>query len=873
VIPFPVMSTAPREQLQSRLMNMAALFLLCYASILTISPSARLHTWETPFRWLHWSGYLVWLVGFSLLHRKMGRLLPDRDPYLLPIAALLSGWGLLTIWRLSGDFGWRQTLWLVVVLTTCNLLLSVPNILGWLRRYKYLWLTGGLLLMGLTFFFGTYPGGEGPHLWLGCCGVYLQPSEPLKLLLIVYLAAYLADRLPFSFSLLELLTPTLLMCGAAFLILLAQRDLGTATIILVLYAVTVYVASGRLRVLLISALSILASGLIGYQLFDVIRIRVNAWINPWLDPSGRSYQIVQSLIAVAAGGTFGRGPGLGSPGIVPVSHSDFIFAAIAEETGMLGGFAMLLLLALLALRGLHIALYATSNYQRYLAAGLTTYLASQSILIIAGNLRLLPLTGVTLPFVSYGGSSLLTVFLSLLLLTIISNQAEEEPAALTNPRPYLALGSALLLILLGTALAYGWWGYFNSQELQTRSDNPRLSINDRYTLRGALLDRHEQPLNSTAGRPGEYVRQNHYPPLSPVLGFTHPVYGQAGLEGSLDAYLRGLDGNPASTIWGYHLVYGQPPPGLDVRLSIDLRLQQLTDRLIGEHVGAAVLLNARTGEILVMASHPYFDPARLDEMHAEWLQDPRSPLLNRATQGVYPPGVAIGPFLLAQVSAQGQLPPLPEQTGVTFEGQQWDCAHPPRQPLDWGAAIGNGCPAALVELGTQLSETQIGDLYRKLGFYETPTLPLAQARAATPLNYTDPRLAILGQDQISITPLQMALAAAEISADGTRPAPRLTMAVNTPTQGWAILPNDANKTALPAAGLPTTTRLLSVTTPPSWQFTGLALSKQRRFTWFLAGTLPDWQGAPLALVVLLEEERPDLARQIGQSLLYAAQQP
>jgi hypothetical protein len=214
-----------KDQTQSRLMILAALFLFFYCIVLTLSPAVRLHSWQVAYRWDHWIAFLAWLAGFDFIYRELNRWLPDHDPILLPVTALLTGWGLLSIWRLDNTFGLRQTIWLLVSLAIFWAGLRLPRLLFSLRRYKYIWLTSGLALTALTFFFGTYPGGIGPHLWLGCCGLYFQPSEPLKLLLVVFLAAYLADRLPVSFNLMALLTPTILLIGAALAILLAQRDL------------------------------------------------------------------------------------------------------------------------------------------------------------------------------------------------------------------------------------------------------------------------------------------------------------------------------------------------------------------------------------------------------------------------------------------------------------------------------------------------------------------------------------------------------------------------------------------------------------------------------------------------------------------------
>ncbi|NMB89200.1 MAG: FtsW/RodA/SpoVE family cell cycle protein, partial [Chloroflexi bacterium] len=672
------------------MMKLAGLFMFLFSLTLTVSPAARIHSWDAPYRWLHWIGFFVWLACSAILHRLIQSKLPDRDPYILPVALLLAGWGLLTIWRLDAVFGLRQSAWLGVGTLAIYLGLRVPRLLFLLRKYKYIWLTGGLLLTAMTFLFGTYPGGEGPRLWLGCCGIYMQPSEPLKLLLVVYLSAYFADRLRDRFSLIQLLSPTLILAGAALVILLAQRDLGTASIFITLYFLIVYLVTGKKRILLFGAAVVLIAGLAGYQLFDVIRLRVDAWLNPWADSSGRSYQIVQSLIAIAAGGVFGSGAGLGSPSLVPVAHSDFIFASIAEEFGLVGITGLIVLIALLVSRCLRTALYAPNRYQRFLAAGLGGYFTVQSILIIGGNLRLVPLTGVTLPFVSYGGSSLVTSFLSILLLLLISSRTDEA-APLPDPQPYTLVSSGLLLGLGAVALIGGWWGFFRAGDLQSRTDNPRWAIADRYSPRGAILDRNNGTIVQTTGEAGDYTRQLLYPQLSPVTGYTHPAYGQTGLEASMDGYLRGMEGTPTSTIWSYELLYAQHPPGLDLRLSIDLDLQKIVDEQLGDHRGAVVALNARTGEVLVMASHPNIDPNQIDAQWDTWIQEQSAPLINRATQGLYPPGTALAPFFLAQTGNIDDLPALPGSLGYISGDLRLFCLQSSSAPT-WATAITGGCP-------------------------------------------------------------------------------------------------------------------------------------------------------------------------------------
>lgn len=812
-------------------------------------------------------GFLVWVAGFSWLHRQTCKLLPDRDAYILPTAALLTGWGLLTNWRLGTAYGIKQTIWLVVSMGIFWMGIRIPRLLDHLQRYKYLWLTGGLILTALTFIFGVYPGGSGPRLWLGCCGFYLQPSEPLKLLLIIYLAAYLADRLRMQFRLLHILTPTLVLVGAAIALLLAQRDLGTASIFIGLYFSIVFLASGRRRILAIGGISVVIASILGYLLFDVIRLRVDAWLNPWSDPSGRSYQVVQSLLAVSTGGVFGSGPGLGSPGVVPVVQSDFIFSAIAEETGLIGVIGLLALFALLVQRGWQIALRSNNSYRRYLAVGLTIYIALQSILIMCGNTRLLPLTGVTLPFMSYGGSSLLTAYLSILLLSLACNQREEEPLPVKHLFPYSLTGGLLFACFAAIALATGWWALVRNQSLQARYDNPRRTITDRYVMRGSLVDRNNLPLSYTSGQPGNYQREMAYVPLSTTLGYTSPVFGQAGLEAALDDYLRGLEGNPASMVVFTRLLYAQPPPGLNVRLSIDLGNQERADELLGEHAGALVLLNAASGEILALASHPYFDPAELDQFGLEWMQDPSAPLLNRAAQGLYPPGTTLVPFYLASLLSTGTLPVLPDKMTTYLDGKYWPCTNN-IEITDWTSAISSACPEAVFRLAEQFDSDKLSGLFQDLGFYEGLQLPLDTT--APPDNVAileDFRESALGQGNLAVNPIQMALAAATLSADGELPGPGLALAVQTPTQGWVVLPGISPSSALPPQGARQAASMLALSDLPVWRVVASAFREQGQITWCIAGTLPDWRGTPLALALVLEEYNPSLAGQICREML------
>ncbi len=808
-----VLKTLPtsNNRLQGGLLTLGGVFFLSGSIALSISPAVRARSWEVNLRWDHWIGFAVWVVVFSLLHVVVSRRLPNRDPYLLPIGAWLTAWGLLTIYRLEPSFGLRQSIWLLLISGMMVAGLSLPSDLGFLRRYKYLWLTGSLALTGLTLFFGVNPMGYGPKMWLGCCGMYLQPSEPLKLLLIAYLAAFFADRLSFiSFSssfktreALGLLAPTFVMTGIALSLLVIQRDLGTASLFFMLYASIVYVATGRKRFLVISVLLMICAGFAGYQLFDIVRIRVDAWINPWVDPSGGSYQIVQSLMAIANGGLVGRGPGLGNPGLVPLVHSDLIFVAIAEEYGLTGVIGLLLMIGLLAYRGFRAGLLSDNTYRSYLAAGLTTYLVGQALLIIAGSLRLLPLTGITLPFLAYGGSSLVTSFAALLLLLHISASSQKNESLSDKRSSFVSrsfqaqnYSNLSLLIFIGLAVAglsSGWWMSVRAPALLSRTDNARRAIADRWVLRGNILDRNLQIINASSGQPGSYVRRTYYPDLSNIVGYTDPNYGQTGIEASLDGFLRGLEGVSALNIWWNHLVFGQPPQGLDIRLSIDLHIQSVVDKLLRQYRGAIVLMDAATGEILAMSSAPTFNANKLSQMWESLIVDERSPLLNRAIQGRYP----------------------------------------------------------------------IGEL-------ETRLVP--QGFSTLELN-RQPRM-VLNQEQGNFTgfsPLQIAWIATMISNGGIQSGPHLVTGYNSREEGWVVLPvQEPSKEILPAVVIDQMVTQLESPQENFWEIVQLVEPEQTTsVTWYVGGTVPGWDGRPLTLVVLLEGSYQDVAQEIGQSILKA----
>ena len=861
------------ERRETRLFRLGFFFLLLNALALTLAPAARAEDWSLALsRWQPLVVVPIWAAAAWLTRRVLQRTRRIRDPFLIPITFVLTGWGLLAVWRVAPEFGARQTAWFVVGLAVFLALVRRPGILRWVRRYRYLLLTAGISLAALTLIFGTNPAGGEPRLWLGCCGFYFQPSEPLRLLLLAYFASFLADRMALSprqatAPPLATLAPLVVLWGLSVALLAVQRDLGTGTLFLGMLAFLLYFASGRARVLVGAALLAFVGGALGYLAFDIVRIRVNAWINPWADPAGASYQIVQSIIAMASGGLLGRGPGLGSPGFVPVAHTDFIFAAITEEWGLAGGLAMIALFAILVGRGMRAGARSRDRFTSLLATGISLAFGLQAILILGGVLRLLPLTGVTLPFVSYGGSSLVTSFVGIGLLVLLSSEASSSS---TFRKPIATAHSAILVAWLGLALALGWWTLVRAPVLTARTDNPRRGVSEFYSLRGAIYDRAGQSLALSTGDRGEYARVYPEPSAYSLVGFDSFRYGQSGVEEAMDAALRGEAGQDPWVIWWHHLLTGTPPPGMDIRLSLNLQLQDAAAQGIQSRAGAIVAVEIETGEVVVMISSPNFDPNRIDEDWTSLVNRADAPLLNRATQGRYQPGGAISPFVAAWAIREGMAdledPSASLHIPLTFSGRSLSCTRTPpgsTQPTLQNA-LAYGCPLPFADLGSAIGHDAFVEMLTAFGLDRNPDLGLHGEGVYRLPEGEDIRLAAAGQGSLTVSPVQLARAFAALAGDGFLPSLRLYMAQRIPGGAWLGLPG----------GQPPTATVSREAASAVMESLPLLEGGARGLTSRAAiGGLGDYviwflgRRSGLVVVVVLEEGSPEEAMQAGLGVL------
>ncbi|MFP3852874.1 MAG: FtsW/RodA/SpoVE family cell cycle protein [Anaerolineales bacterium] len=868
------------DRKEAILLGLAFLFLAGTSFALGMADSVQFGSWQAgQGSWQHLILLPVWIMGAILSHHQAKIHLPSRDPLLLPVGMLLAGWGGLTVWRLLPDFGMRQTGWIVVGIVVMVLIFRQETKLAWLKRYRYLWLAAGLLLTALTLLFGTHPSGGEPRLWLGLGGFYIQPSEFLRLLLIAYFASFLADRVSTAWdqeppAMAGVLTPLVVVWGISIGLLFVQRDLGTGTLFMGLLTLLLYLTTGRSEVILVGAAMILLGGLAASLTFGVVQGRMAAWLNPWADPIGVGYQIIQASMSMAAGGLLGQGMGLGAPGFVPAAHTDFIFSSVVEEWGLLGGLAMLAMLAFIVHRGLRIAKFRNSTFSLILAAGLSAGMGLQVLLILGGVLRLLPLTGITVPFVSYGGSSLVTSYAALGLLLKISSR----PAGQNRYRPFLEKLELGWLLGVGVlALAMGWWTVVQAPDLQQQSGNPRRALAARFSRRGAVLDRSGEILAESVAEVGDISRYYPEPAAGPVVGFSSNRYGQAGLEAQLDPILRGEDGYDLWTVWKHRLLTGTPPPGHDLRLTLSLPMQRALMEALEGHVGAAVLIEANSGEILAVASSPFYNSNQIDETWGQLTNDPQSPLLNRATQSSYQPGVAIAPLLYAWSVEQDQ-PPPDELAGfaaaVPLDGAVLRCAWPTEEQEvgSTSLALRLGCPAPWGSLAEELGSDSINAFVAAFGLDSRASIPLPESEpwsGQAPANPEGLREFGYGQGGLTLNPLQVARAYATIVRGGELPSLTLLDAIRPPGGDWTASPADeTGQSAVGAASARAVSSALAL--GPQLEFTAEAVAggSGQRLAWFIAAAA-DHPGQPL-LVLVLEGESGSSARNLGLPLLSVA---
>lgn len=641
-------------------------------------------------------------AAFAAAHIGVRIFAPGADPAILPVVFTLSGIGITFVTRLQPDASLGQVIFLFLGVALMVGTLAVVKNLEVIKRYKYVLGIAGIILLVLPMFIGTEI--YGSKLWIKIGGFQFQPGEFAKVLIVLFLAGYLAENrellsisnrtvLGIKFPRLRLLYPLFIVWGVCLLVVAFERDLGSALLFYTIFLIMLYVATGRVSYVIIG-LALLAVGAFGmYQIMSHVQVRVAIWLDPFSDAQNLGYQIVQSLFSLADGGLAGVGIGKGMADIIPVVASDMIFAAIGEEMGLLGGSAVLLLFMLFAVRGLTTAARAKSDLAAFSAAGLTAAISFQAFTIVGGVTKLIPLTGVTLPFMSQGGSSLLASFVIVALLLRAGDEATGRSTEIANTSTDLAtagyrttvrgshmrrpaldtpesgllgrvalanrltrtvfLFTALFAVLIGNIT---YIQVIKASEYQDMPSNNHTINKARFIKRGSIITADGLTLaESIQQADGTYARS--YPNgnlAAHVVGYYSQQYGTMGIENTQNDTLTGSK-DYSSWQNALNSLAGISEPGNSVQLTIDSRIQRAAEQALAGRVGAIVALDPRSGAVLAWASAPTFDntniQAAIETANASGGAD--TSMYDRATLALYTPGSTFKVLTLASALENG----------------------------------------------------------------------------------------------------------------------------------------------------------------------------------------------------------------------------
>jgi peptidoglycan glycosyltransferase len=620
-------------------------------------------------------------AAFLAAHLAVRWLAPNADPAILPLSFVLSGIGIAFVLRLAPETATRQLMWLFLSIAAMIATLALVRSVRKLGAYKYTIMLAGIILLLLPAFIGVELNGS--KIWISFAGFSAQPGEIAKVLIVLALAGYLAEnREMLSASRrrvagiglpdLKTLVPLLIMWGISMLVVVFERDLGSALLFFGIFIVMLYAATGR-KTFVIAAVGLGAVGAVGaFFLFSHVQTRVNIWLDPFAYAQTGGSQLVQTIYSMADGEFIGTGIGRGMPRTIPLVASDFIFAAIGEETGLLGATGVLICFLLFAMRSLATAARAKSDMEAFAATGFTAAIALQAFVIVGGVTRLIPLTGVTLPFMSQGGSSLLASFIIVALLLRISDSATgisqemEGTASLDGGiLGRVALGRRLTVLITIFALLFAalianltYHMIVEAPAVRALPSNGHVLAAEQKAQRGSIITADGKVLaKSEPDGSGGYNRS--YPQktmAAQLLGYVTGRYGASGLEATQTETLRGVQN---FSTWGdvVNAMAGIPVAGNDIQLSLDSRLQKAAESALAGGMGAAVALDAKTGEVLAMASAPTYDINNVEQLLAGDTQASggSGALFNRAANGLYAPGSTFKVVTLTAALERGGL--------------------------------------------------------------------------------------------------------------------------------------------------------------------------------------------------------------------------
>lgn len=733
---------------------------------------------------------MIAIFSFLVLMRVI---YPRSDRLILNHVAMLLSIGFVILTRLSYARSLRQFVIAAVSLVAALIIPVFLKHLSLIKRCEWLYVIGGIAVLGAVLVNGQISNGS--KLAFSVFGISFQPSEFIKIIYVLFLAGIFSRMKHFGHVLLSAV-----LAAAHVLILAASKDLGSALIFFITYTVLLYVSTQKARYLLCGLAGAAAASYASYFMFAHVRVRVSAWLDPWTDIDATGYQIAQSLFGIGTGGWFGMGLASGTPGSIPYVEQDFIFSAVCEEYGVIFGICLIAICVNLFLEIVHIAQECEDSFARCSVYGLGIVYIVQIFLTIGGNTKFVPLTGVTLPLISYGGSSVLATMIMLSVIQGFYIYREEPPkiqdteqegalAAAAVPRLQMNLIAGVFTLAFAAISVYlVHFVHFDSpQVINNAYNSKRQEILAAQTIRGDILSADGEVLATT--RPDTEER---YYPYGKV--FAHAVgyasHGRMGVEQSANIYL--VSSNISLNNKLLDDLDNEKHMGNTVVTTFDARLQKIAYDALGIYEGAVIITEPSTGKILALVSKPDFDPNEITQIWDSLLEDTESSVLvNRVTQGMYPPGSTFKILTALEYIRENptDYKDYLFRCGGSFTNGDYTikCYHGAKHgEVNFTAAFAKSCNSAFADISLKLDRNRFSETLEAFCFngqlpVDFPTKPSSISQKITE-NDNDMIQTAIGQGVTQITPLQMAMVTAAIANDGEMMQPYMIERIETADQ-------------------------------------------------------------------------------------------
>ena len=744
----------------------------------------------------------AFLVLMRVIYPRANRLIQNHIALLLSISFVI-------LTRLSITRSIRQFTIIAVSLVTALIIPAFMKHIKLLKNCELIFAAAGILILGAVLISGSITNGS--KLSFSIFGMSFQPSEFVKILYVLFIAAILSRAKNFGHIVLSAV-----LAAVHVLFLAASKDLGSALIYFITYIVLLFVATRKLRYLLVGLLGGSAAAYASYFMFSHVRVRVAAWLNPWNDINATGYQIAQSLFGIGTGSWFGMGIDAGTPSSIPYVEQDFIFSAICEEFGVIFGICLIAVCVNLFLEIVHISHTCYDSFMKYASYGLGIIYIVQLFLTIGGNTKFIPLTGVTLPLISYGGSSVLA---SLIMFSVIQGfcinndiyyedeydfpQDDENDFSYQNedyypddeyydytapyiPKLHMNIVAGVfagLFVAISGYLAH--FVYYDSSQVINNSYNAkRQDILAEQTIRGDFMSADGQVLATTL----ENTNERYYPfgdIFSHAIGYAS--HGRMGVEQSANMFL--VSSNISLNSKLANDLANEKHMGNTVVTTYDARLQKIVYDALGLYNGSVIVTEPSTGKILAMVSKPDFDPNTIGEIWDSLLADETSSvLLNRATQGLYPPGstfkILIALEYMRENPANYQNYQFLCNGRYTNGNDTINCFHGTKHgAVDFRKAFAKSCNSAFADIGMNIDREKLDQTLHSLYFNEEPPMdfPVKPSNISGKIQTNDNAMiqTAIGQGETQMTPIHLAMITAMIANDGEMMAPYMIERIET----------------------------------------------------------------------------------------------